>query len=401
MNMKAFTLTLFISCYCLLSMAQERTKDSLMKLFEQTLEKEQDARKNNDYPKAVEGWTHYLEEAAKYPADIPRPMEDAKACYQIGCMYALNNSPKEALKMLEKSIEMGLDDYWNLATDDDMKSLKDNRRYQKLMLKMKAQSDDFSKILKQSAGYTKNTAKDIPAFTYMDANDSNLVRIRNYFNLDSIAGTGDEISKIKNLLTWAHNVVRHDGSSMNPKEKNAIAMVEVCKKENRGINCRMMAQLLNECYLAMGFKSRFVTCMPQKMINDCHVINSVYSKTLNKWLWMDPTFNAYVTDEKGNLLGIAEVRERLRNDQPLVLNEDANWNNQSKQTKLYYLDYYMAKNLYYVVCPLRSEFNAETNYDGKVWSDYVALVPEGFLPEKENREAFNISDNDYFWQSPN
>lgn len=399
--MKALTLALFISCYCLLGMAQERTKDSLMKLFEQTLEKEQDARKNNDYPKAVEGWTHYLEEAAKYPADIPRPMEDAKACYQIGCMYALNNSPKEALKMLEKSIEMGLDDYWNLATDDDMKSLKDNRRYQKLMLKMKAQSDDFSKILKQSAGYTKNTAKDIPAFTYMDANDSNLVRIRNYFNLDSIAGTGDEISKIKNLLTWVHNVVRHDGSSMNPKEKNAIAMVEVCKKENRGINCRMMAQLLNECYLAMGFKSRFVTCMPQKMINDCHVINSVYSKTLNKWLWMDPTFNAYVTDEKGNLLGIAEVRERLRNDQPLVLNEDANWNNQSKQTKLYYLDYYMAKNLYYVVCPLRSEFNAETNYDGKVWSDYVALVPEGFLPEKENREAFNISDNDYFWQSPN
>lgn len=401
MNMKALTLALFISCYCLLGMAQERTKDSLMKLFEQTLEKEQDARKNNDYPKAVEGWTHYLEEAAKYPADIQRPMEDAKACYQIGCMYALNNSPKEALKMLEKSIEMGLDDYWNLATDDDMKSLKDNRRYQKLMLKMKAQSDDFSKILKQSAGYTKNTAKDIPAFTYMDANDSNLVRIRNYFNLDSIAGTGDEISKIKNLLTWVHNVVRHDGSSMNPKEKNAIAMVEVCKKENRGINCRMMAQLLNECYLAMGFKSRFVTCMPQKMINDCHVINSVYSKTLNKWLWMDPTFNAYVTDEKGNLLGIAEVRERLRNDQPLVLNEDANWNNQSKQTKLYYLDYYMAKNLYYVVCPLRSEFNAETNYDGKVWSDYVALVPEGFLPEKENREAFNISDNDYFWQSPN
>lgn len=401
MNMKALTLALFISCYCLLGMAQERTKDSLMKLFEQTLEKEQDARKNNDYPKAVEGWTHYLEEAAKYPADIPRPMEDAKACYQIGCMYALNNSPKEALKMLEKSIEMGLDDYWNLATDDDMKSLKDNRRYQKLMLKMKAQSDDFSKILKQSAGYTKNTAKDIPAFTYMDANDSNLVRIRNYFNLDSIAGTGDEISKIKNLLTWVHNVVRHDGSSMNPKEKNAIAMVEVCKKENRGINCRLMAQLLNECYLAMGFKSRFVTCMPQKMINDCHVINSVYSKTLNKWLWMDPTFNAYVTDEKGNLLGIAEVRERLRNNQPLVLNEDANWNNQSKQTKLYYLDYYMAKNLYYVVCPLRSEFNAETNYDGKVWSDYVALVPEGFLPEKENREAFNISDNDYFWQSPN
>ena len=76
---------------------------------------------------------------------------------------------------------------------------------------------------------------------------------------------------------------------------------------------------------------------------------------------MDPTFNAYVTDEKGNLLGIGEVRERLRNNQPVVLNEDANWNNKNKQTKEYYLDYYMTKNLYYVTCPLQSEYNAESN----------------------------------------
>ena len=48
---------------------------------------------------------------------------------------------------------------------------------------------------------------------------------------------------------------------------------------------------------------------------------------------MDPTFNAYVKDEHGNLLSIAEVRERLITDQPLYLNEDANWNNKSKQTK--------------------------------------------------------------------
>jgi hypothetical protein len=53
-------------------------------------------------------------------------------------------------------------------------------------------------------------------------------------------------------------------------------------------------------------------------------------------------------DENGVMLSIAEVRERLRTDQPLQLNEDANWNNKSKQTKEYYLDTYMAKNLYYI-----------------------------------------------------
>ena len=42
-------------------------------------------------------------------------------------------------------------------------------------------------------------------------------------------------------------------------------------------------------------------------------------------------------DENGVMLSIAEVRERLRNDQPLQLNEDANWNNRQKTNKEYYL----------------------------------------------------------------
>lgn len=44
----------------------------------------------------------------------------------------------------------------------------------------------------------------------MNPNDSNLVQLRKHFNLDSIAGSGDEISKIKNLLYWVHNIVPHD-----------------------------------------------------------------------------------------------------------------------------------------------------------------------------------------------
>ena len=112
----------------------------------------------------------------------------------------------------------------------------------------------------------------------------------------------------------------------------------------------MMAQMLTEVYLAMGFKARFVTCLPRYLIGDCHVITTVYSRTLNKWIWVDPTYDAYITDENGTMLSISEVRSRLRNDQELYLNDYANWNHQSKQTKEYYLYYYMAKNLYYLEC---------------------------------------------------
>jgi hypothetical protein len=73
--------------------------------------------------------------------------------------------------------------------------------------------------------------------------------------------------------------------SRNPAVKNAMSMIAVCKRDNRGLNCRGLATVLNECYLAMGFKSRFVTCLPKDSLNidpDCHVINAVYSNTLKK-----------------------------------------------------------------------------------------------------------------------
>jgi hypothetical protein len=40
-------------------------------------------------------------------------------------------------------------------------------------------------------------------------------------------------------------------------------------------------------------------------------INAVYSNTLNKWLWIDPTNDAYAMNEKGELLSIAEDRHLL------------------------------------------------------------------------------------------
>ncbi len=332
------------------------------------------ARKQKDYKKAEKlNW-----EKLKLYQGLPQQLQEkAKnitglVYYDLACYQALQGKKKAALKNFEKAFNSGWNDYNHAKGDSDIDNLRKEKKYLEVMAKMRLDSD-YLYILQHAERY----------------------------NLDSIAGSGDEISKIKNLLYWVHNIVPHDGNSRNPEERNTIAMVELCKKENRGVNCRMMAQMLNECYLAMGFKSRFITCMPKVMINDCHVINAVYSNTLNKWLWMDPTFNAYVTDEKGNLLGIGEVRERLRNNQPVVLNEDANWNNKNKQTKEYYLDYYMAKNLYYVTCPLQSEYNAETNYPGKKWPMYISLVPEGYSSNgKPGATAYDSHNDSYFWQSP-
>ncbi|RWU04373.1 transglutaminase-like domain-containing protein [Pedobacter chitinilyticus] len=244
--------------------------------------------------------------------------------------------------------------------------------------------------LKKAAKYNNTDNRFIPKFTYQSKEDANLQRVRKDLKLDSIAGTGNELSQIFNLMHWVHNLIRHDGSSNNPTLKNAIDLVKICKAENRGVNCRMLATILNECYLAMGIASRYVTCMPKETkFDDCHVINMVYSKDLNKWIWMDPTFDAYVMDDKGNLLGIQEVRERLIKGLPLVLNADANWNRTNLQTKEEYLEKYMAKNLYRLQSQQVSEYNTETSANGKKIT-YIELLPlDGIEQEPQLKETTN------------
>jgi hypothetical protein len=88
---------------------------------------------------------------------------------------------------------------------------------------------------------------------------------------------------------------------------------------------------------------------------------------------MDPTNDAYVMNEKGELLSIEEVRERLIQDKPLLLNPDANWNRQAI-SKEQYLYNYMAKNLYILECPVESRYNMETSEEGKNIT-YIKLLP--------------------------
>ncbi|MEH3113771.1 transglutaminase-like domain-containing protein [Pedobacter terrae] len=266
--------------------------------------------------------------------------------------------------------------------------------------------------LKKAGKYNLSDRREIPVFTYQSMDNPNLVRIRKDLKLDSVAGKGNELSKIFNLLHWVHNLIRHDGNSDNPTLKNAIELIRVCREQNRGVNCRMLATVLNECYLAMGITSRYITCMPKETnFDDCHVINMVYSKDLRKWIWIDPTFDSYVMDEKGNLLGIQEVRERLIKGMPLVLNADANWNRTALQSKEYYLQTYMAKNLYRLETPVISQYDTETWTSGKEVA-YVELLPlDGIIQGPQKREStfqktgvkfinYKTNNPELFWTTP-
>jgi hypothetical protein len=319
--------------------------------------------------------------------------------------------------LLKNRLKIGIILIIHAKNDSDLDNIRNEKRFVELMESIREQGD-YGYVLKQAGKYEKSDTVGLPRFEYESANNGRLKDVKNLFNLDSVAGQGDEISKIINLMTWVHNAIRHDGSNYALCEFDAIDFYNYHKATGKGINCRGLAITLNECYLAMGFKSRYITCMPKNEKDpDCHVINCVYSETLQKWLWMDPSFNAYVKDENGNFLSIAEVRERLINDKPLFLNQDANWNNERPETKENYLDSYMAKNLYWLQCPVISRFNPESRYRNND-NTYISLMPIGYEHSSVNKSAGVLFDGkivvsdrtkmynrivhnpEYFWQKP-
>lgn len=317
--------------------------------------------------------------------------------YDLACSYSRRGMNEGALYHLGRAVACDYNDWKHILEDHDLDNIRNDARMDSLIDIIRNRAD-YVNILQQAAPYTTNERRDtLPVFTYQSASDPNLQRVKAYFNLDKVAGNGDEISRIKNVMGHIHNLIRHDGSNGNPEHLNAIDLVEACKDGSRGLNCRGMAIVLNECFLAMGIPSRYVTCMPREFINDCHVINAVWSSQLGKWLWIDPEFNAWVTDEQGNMLSIQEVRENLRNGTPVVLNKEANWNNQNKETTEEYLYNYMAKNLYYLIVSANQEYGLEDHAVPNA-THMVSLVPTGF--SSSHTQGLVVSDDTWFWQAP-
>lgn len=315
--------------------------------------------------------------------------------YDLACCYAVIGKKKQAISALERAINLGYTYYDNMLSDNDLVSLRNEKKYNELLKVVKERTP--LKRLKGSAPYAKDTKNENVMFTYQSKDDYRLHAVRDYLKLDSVAGQGDELSKIINLLHFVHDNMPHDGSHRAFAEMDAIDLYNYCKVSGRGVNCRQLAISLCEMYLSIGIPARYVTCLPADPNDtECHVINSVWSEQLQKWIWIDPTNDAWVMDENGNLLSIAEVRERMINEQPLVLCETANWNHRERQTKEGYLYNYMAKNLYYFECNKHNQFNPESDYRENT-AEYIYLVPVGFA---YNKKGVVTTDSDLFWAKP-
>ncbi len=241
-------------------------------------------------------------------------------------------------------------------------------------------------------------------FEYADSQDVNLQKLRTTYNLDDVAGSGPEIERLINLMKWVNRLTWHIPSPMSSGPYNALHMIELLNKRKRGINCWMYAFILNEAYLSMSFSSRLVHLEP--FVNpqkESHYVVSVYSHQLNKWLFMDPDFGGYFTDENGTVLSIPEIRCRLIAGQPLLPNREVKGFTVLLGKRSY--AWYLSKNIFRYTCSLRSEFDQETPKSKKVFCQWIPfgfnehLLVESLITASGN-SIISTNDEELFWQKP-
>ncbi|WP_454190969.1 hypothetical protein [Paenibacillus sp. Marseille-Q7038] len=245
---------------------------------------------------------------------------------------------------------------------------------------MKEFAEHYTMLL-QNTNFTSADQSVSPSyeFTYQHSNDPHLSRLREQYHLNEVAGTGDEISQIINLMKWVNQRLMH-GNEPPSKLVHALSVLELTEHTDMKVNCYVIATVLTEVYLSLGYPARRIHCGSYDAYDlDSYVVTAVYSYQLGKWLYMDASWGVYVTDLEGILLSPEEFRNHMASNVPLII--------YSREKNEGWSDFYKG-------------------YMAKEKKEFCALVPEHYDPfelttESPYRFSVNVtSENAIFWRAP-
>lgn len=210
----------------------------------------------------------------------------------------------------------------------------------------------FSKLLAENQDFSREGSTDV-TFRY-DMTSPSLEELAEKYDLAQVAGDGDTQDKAIRLLKWLSENVYHFGMYDNHVEQDALSLLEYSfsKGQEYGINCMALSTILTESLLSQGIYARTIWLMPGVPEDmDNHVITMAFILERDKWIFLDPTYNAYFSDDESNMLSPLEIREGIISSSPLLLNKDAHYNGAviAESETGGYLEY-LAKDMFYFYC---------------------------------------------------
>lgn len=215
-----------------------------------------------------------------------------------------------------------------------------------------------------------------------DCNNSHLEELKNAYQLEKIAGVGTDFEKAVNLLVWISEHIYHKGNFNADISYNALALLEYSydKGFEQGISCVALATVLSGCLLAVGLKARRVLIMPCSPYDgDSHAVVQVLIGEMNKWVMLDPTYSAYLVNEKKEPLSLLELRSCLADQKPVFFSAEARYNGAEwmQEDEKSGIEYF-AKNLFYMQTAEVSAFQDTDATGCAAENRIITLSPDGY-----------------------
>jgi len=150
------------------------------------------------------------------------------------------------------------------------------------------------------------------------------------YKLDEAAGQGDALTRTLRVMDWLCTRTWYNGMSiwsayLFQRRENSARMLRYAygKPFARALNCKHRALLLADCLLALG-----IPALPLWLRNEMwqddglvstfrHCVVHVWLCEEHRWVMLDPSFNACVTDKGGRMLNLIEIQKRHRQGEEL------------------------------------------------------------------------------------
>lgn len=217
--------------------------------------------------------------------------------------------------------------------------------------------------------------------SYQSRHAPELIRIAERYHVADYFNGGSDLQKILSLMNYVHGIARKSGNNSSPTIRNTD---EIMKAAELGqLWCWDYATVLSEMLLSMGVKAVTVSCLPCMFDYDRHVGVMAYLCDLEKWVFLDPTFNTYFYGEVP--MDIFEIRSSYSQGEKPVFRHIAI----KKEWALVlhgveYVDYdswysdYMLKDTFRFAFPKNSAYGCRTSNP-----ETVFLLPNGYNARNE------------------
>jgi len=171
--------------------------------------------------------------------------------------------------------------------------------------------------------YSKESPNNLYEFYYSDTLGNEYLReLKNKYNIELLVnGEKSDIDKIKSILDWTSKQWEHNGSN-NPTKQDALTILKEAQEGKRfrcveyGIVATAALNSVGIPARTLGLKTRDV----EKVMRGAgHVVSEVYSKELDKWIFIDPQFNIIPTLNGYPLNGVEFQKEIFNKNASLKL----------------------------------------------------------------------------------